>query len=153
MLLLVMNRPDEARKQFHEVLAIDSAAPVAANNLAYMHAEAGTDLNVALTLAQKAKANLPDDPNVNDTLGWVLYKQALGARAITHFHEAIAKDPTNATYQYHLGMAYLQLKDRAKARSALEKALALNLKPREAAEALNPRDAAEARKALAGIQG
>jgi tetratricopeptide (TPR) repeat protein len=144
MLLQVQNRQDEARRQFEEILAIDPRAAVAANNLAFMHAEAGTNLDQALSLAQTAKAGLPDDPNISDTLGWVYYKRNLSSTAIDAFQQSVKKDPANAIYHYHLGLALLQSKNEAGARAALERALQLKLQPKEEAEA---------RKALASIQG
>ena len=87
MLALVQGKSTEARARFEKVLAIDSRAPVASNNLAYMDAEAGTNLDIALNRAQTAKAALPDDPDVNDTLGWVYVKRGLPALAVTPLRE------------------------------------------------------------------
>ncbi len=50
----------EARRRYEQVLQMDRHAPVAANNLAYIYAEHGGNLDVALQLAQTAKAALPD---------------------------------------------------------------------------------------------
>jgi tetratricopeptide (TPR) repeat protein len=144
MLLQVQNRQDDAKREFEEILAIDPRAAVAANNLAYLHAESGTNLDAALNLAQTAKAGLPEDPNVSDTLGWVYYKRNLSATAIDAFQQSVKKDPANPVYHYHLGLALLQSKDEAGARAALERALQLKLQPKEAADA---------RKALASIRG
>jgi tetratricopeptide (TPR) repeat protein len=144
MILQVQNRPAEARTHYEKILELDQRAAVAANNLAYMHAEAGTNLDVALNLAQTAKAALPDDPDVNDTLGWIYYKRGLTSLALEPLQQSVDKDPSNAMYLYHLGLAYLKAGDRVKARSMLERALTLQLASAEAAEA---------RKALASIAG
>jgi Flp pilus assembly protein TadD len=129
---------------YQKVLALDPRAAVAANNLAYMHAEAGTNLDIALNLAQVAKAELPDDPDVNDTLGWVYYKRDLANLALDPLEHSVEINPANALYRYHLGLAYLKVGDRTKARASLEQALKLKLDAVEAAQA---------RKALASIQG
>ena len=38
--------------------------------------------------------------------------------------QAVSKEPNNPSYQYHLGMAYVGVGQTAKARAALDKALA-----------------------------
>jgi tetratricopeptide (TPR) repeat protein len=129
---------------YERILAIDPRAVVAANNLAYMHAEAGTNLDVALGLAQTAKAGRPNDPDVSDTLGWIYYKRNLANLAIPPLEESLRANPSNALYQYHLGLAYLKEGRKDSAREALEKAL--KLQP-------NFDGASEARKALTSLQG
>lgn len=126
MLLERQDKLEESRKAYEKVLAIDPRAPVAANNLAWYHAESGGNLDIALQLAQTAKAQVPDEPEFNDTLGWVYYKQDVPAQAIPLFLQAIDKDPKNAQFQYHLGMAYAKQGEDTKAIAALTKALALN---------------------------
>ncbi len=129
-----------AKKGYEAVLAIDPRAPVAANNLAWIYAEEGQNLNAALQLAQTAKQLLPDRPEVEDTLGWVYYKNNLAPLAISLFRACVEKDPSNPLYHYHLGLAYLKTGDKAKARQSLERAL--KLKP-------DFRGADDAKKALA----
>ncbi|HLG59062.1 MAG TPA: tetratricopeptide repeat protein [Vicinamibacterales bacterium] len=113
-----------ARKRFEEVLALDSRAAVAANNLAWIYAETGENLDVALQLAQTATAVAPEVPELMDTLGWVYYKKNLPHLAIPLFERSAAKAPNNAGYQHHLGLSYLQAGDVAKGRAALQRALA-----------------------------
>jgi Flp pilus assembly protein TadD len=139
MILQVQNRSEEARVRYQKILELDSNAAVAANNLAYMDAESNTDLNVALQLAQTAKARLPDDPDVSDTLGWVYVRKGLGALGAPHLEYSVGKDPKNPLYQYHLGLAYAGAGNKVKARATLEQALKLNG---------NFGGAADARKAL-----
>jgi Flp pilus assembly protein TadD len=99
---------------------------VAANNLAWMLAESGGDLDEALRLAQVAQEKLPDLPNVLDTLAWVHYKKANYPAAIDLLRNCVGKDPKNAVYQYHLGMAYFKSGDRQRARTSLTEALKLS---------------------------
>jgi Tfp pilus assembly protein PilF len=124
-----------ARARFEQVMTIDQNAPLAANNLAWMHADAGENLDEALRLARIARAGLPDVAEVSDTLGWVYYKRKQSADAVTAFSESIAKDSKNAVYHYHLGLAHLQAGDDAKGRAALARALSLNPKFAGAEEA------------------
>ena len=85
----------------------------------------GEQLDRALQLAQAAKAELPDSPAVTDTLAFVYMKKQLASLAIPLLLQAVAKEPANAEYQYHLGLAYSQTGKKAEARKALEQALKL----------------------------
>jgi len=133
----------QARKRYEQVLAIDPRAVIAANNLAWIQAEAGDNLDVALQLAQTAAAAAPQLPDVTDTLGWIYYKKKLPALAIPQFASSIRQAPNVAVYHYHLGLAYIQAGDADRGRAALEKALATN--PDAAT-------AADIKRAMAGIQ-
>src|SRR6185295_18219927 len=110
-------------------------AAVAANNLAWIYAEEGQNLDVALQLAQTAKAQLPERPEVNDTLGWVYYKKGLATLAIPAFRDSVEKAPKSAVYQYHLGLAYAKAGDKEAARKALTAALQMDPKFSGAADA------------------
>jgi tetratricopeptide (TPR) repeat protein len=107
----------------------------AANNLAYLMLEHGGDLNVALSLAQTARRNMPDVPNTADTLGWAYFRGGSFSSAAPMFEEAVKKDPGNATYHYHLGLAYQKLNDSARAKAELQKAINVNPKSPVAEEA------------------
>jgi tetratricopeptide (TPR) repeat protein len=143
-LLQMQNRTAEARVRYAQALAVDPQAPVAANNLAWIHAEEGSNLDEALRLAQTAKARLPNRAEVNDTLGWVYVKKGLGALAVPVLRQSVQADPRNASYHYHLGMAYAQVGQVARARASLERCLELNA---------GSGDAAAARAALAKLKG
>ena len=123
VLLEIENKRDEARKRYEQVLALDSRSPVAANNLAWIYAETGGNLDLALQLAQTAKEQLPDTPEVDDTIGWIYYKKGIQTLAIASFRASVDKDPKNATYQTHLGLAYAKNGDMLKARETLGNAL------------------------------
>jgi tetratricopeptide (TPR) repeat protein len=125
MILQSQGKVAEARDRFRRVLEIDPEAPVAANNLAWLYAESGENIDLALDLAMRAKAKLPDVPQVNDTIGWVHLKKNLAPLSIPYFEQSIEKDANNPTYHYHLGLAHAQVGDSARARQALSRALAL----------------------------
>ncbi len=130
MILQAQGKNDLAIKRYEEVLAIDSRAAIAANNLAWMHAESGENLDVALQLAQTATAVVPDNPEIMDTLGWVDYKRQQAHLAIPFFERCVKQAPTNPSYHYHLGVAYLQSGDTERGRASLQRALAVG--PNEA---------------------
>ncbi|MGH9387909.1 MAG: tetratricopeptide repeat protein, partial [Vicinamibacterales bacterium] len=123
MLLQLQNRMDEAEARYRKVLEIDARAAVAANNLAQLYADRNGDLDMALQLAQTAKAGLPNVSEVDDTLGWIYYKKKLSSVAIASLNMSVAAQPNNPVYLYHLGLAHAQNGDRELARRNLEKAL------------------------------
>ncbi len=126
VLLEEQGKLDEAAKAYEATVSRPEKAPVAANNLAFIYAERGTNLDVALQLAQTAKQGLPDDPNVDDTIGWIYYKKDLASLAVGPLEASVKKQPENAEAHYHLGMTYAKLGDRAKAKASLGRALELD---------------------------
>ena len=74
-----------ARQRYEHIVRIDPNAAVACNNLAYIYAEHGGNLDVALQLAQRARQKLPDAPQIADTLGWVYYRKGLAQLAVPMF--------------------------------------------------------------------
>jgi tetratricopeptide (TPR) repeat protein len=135
MILQSQGKVADARSRFERVLQIDPTAPVAANNLAWMLAESGGNLDVALQLAQTAARGLPDSPEVSDTLGFVYFKKDLLPQAIQTFRSTIEKDPTKPEYHFHLGQALAKAGDQAGARQHLTEALRLKSDFPEAAAA------------------
>jgi Flp pilus assembly protein TadD len=74
----------------------------------------------------------------------VYYKKQLPVLAVPQFEKCAQQDPTNPMYRMHLGLAYAQAGDTAKARQALEEALRLNP---------SFEGAAQARQTLASLKG
>jgi len=114
-----------AAKWYDKALQIDPRAAPAANNLAWIYAERGENLDAALQLAQTAYAALPGSPEVADTLGWVYYKKDLPSLALPMLLRSIEQDKDNPQYQFHLGMLYAKNGEDNKARAALQRALKL----------------------------
>jgi tetratricopeptide (TPR) repeat protein len=135
VLLQAEGNVEGARKQYERVLELEPDAPVAANNLAYIHAEAGTSLDLALSLAEGARRREPENASINDTLGYVLLVSKRPFPAIAAFERSVQLEPGNPVYHYHLGRAYLENGDKEKARKSLTAALALNTAFRDAADA------------------
>ena len=121
-----VNDLEEAKRWYEATVAEMTNAPIAANNLAFIYAEEGTNLDVALQLAKSAKQQIPDNAVVDDTLGWVYYKKDLATMAVSPLEESLKKMPDNADILYHLGLTYAKIGNKAQARQALERALKLN---------------------------
>lgn len=126
MILELQNKRPEAQRRYEAIVAGNQRASVAANNLAWIYAEHGGNLDLALQLAQSAKSQLPRVPEVNDTLGWVYVKKDLPQLAIPLLEESVSTDPTNVFYRFHLGLAYAKAGLSDKARASLERALQIN---------------------------
>jgi len=143
MILEAQSKFAEATRRYQRVLELDLNAVVAANNLACLYLDRGDNIDLALQLAQRAKKTLPNDPRVNDTLGWIYYQKKLSTQAIAALQESVVRDPSISLHLYHLGMAYIRAGDWPHARQPLQKAL------------LNPSfpGVDDARRALAMIGG
>lgn len=83
----------------------------------------GEEPDRALYLAKKAKAQLPEDPVVADTLGLALIAKGLYPSAVSELIDAAGKMPRNPTVLYHLGLAHWKNGDKEQALHALAKAL------------------------------
>lgn len=120
------NNWPRAQELYQKSLQVQPDFAPAANNLAFVMLEHGGNVDAALSYAQVARRGLPDLPNTADTLAWAYYHKGAYASAIDLLQEAVKKSPQNATYHYHLGMAYWKNNDRARAKQSLTRALELN---------------------------
>jgi tetratricopeptide (TPR) repeat protein len=98
---------DEARVLWEKAHQVNPNSPEAAQQLAFVYLERGGDANLALSLAQAAKRNLPNPAPSDDILGWAYYKVGSADMAVAQLKLAVDKVPNNPIYLYHLGMAYL----------------------------------------------
>ena len=133
----------QAGKYFQASLSQNAHDAVAANNLAWVYAEEGENLDMALSLATQAKQMLPTWMAVNDTLAWIQYKKGNYRVSVSLAEDAVKSAPENPGYRYHLGMALSGAGEKDRAKSELQKALQLNLKGV---------DADDAHKTLASLQ-
>ncbi len=123
-----------ARPLYQQVLRLQPENPVALNNLAYMMADSGQDLDQALTMAQKAKQQMPKDINVADTMGWIFIKKNLNDSAIGIYKDLVGQEPNRPAFRYHFAVALSQKGDKVGAKRELE--AALRSKPGKEDEAL-----------------
>jgi tetratricopeptide (TPR) repeat protein len=114
---------DQAKPIYEQILKLEPDHFVALNNLAYIKAEEGTDLDQALAMAQRALQKYPSAHEISDTLGWIYIKKNLSEDAVRVFSELVKNAPTNPTFRYHYAMALQQKGDRPRARKELEEAL------------------------------
>jgi tetratricopeptide (TPR) repeat protein len=133
------------------VLATRSDLPGAKNDLAWILAEEGTDLERALALAQEAQQAEPENAEIADTLGYVYLKKGLSDPALQQFKYAVelagrAENDVQIErpeYHYHLGLALKALGRNDEATVALERALQLDAKFANADDARRELEAAK----------
>lgn len=126
MALSTIEEPGEARTLYEKILRLEPGNIIALNNFAFLKAEDGSDLDGALTMAQRAKQQAPNSPEVSDTLGWIYIKKNLPDEALRILTEVVRKSPENPIFRMHLAQAMFQKGDRPGARTELNKALKSN---------------------------
>ena len=124
--LLSAGRVDDAKLQYRRLLKIQPSNPNALNDLSYLMADSGENLDEALVLAQRG-AQFATEPSLktslSDTLGWIYLKKHMYDRALQTFQSLVNANPGHMTFRYHLGTTLYQMGNKTKAKS-------MNSKPR-----------------------
>ncbi len=116
-------RQEQARKEYEIVIQLQPDNATALNNLAYLEAEEGVDLNQALAHAQRAQQKLPGNLDVQDTLALVYIRKNLTNEGIRMLRDLVSRKPDSAPFHLHLALALYQKGDRPWAKRELETAL------------------------------
>ena len=95
------------------------------NDLGYLYADQGKNLEKAEAMIRKAVAEEPDNFAYLDSLGWVLFKRGKFEEAVKPLEKAIKDSQADLTIPDHLGDVYFQLQETTKAKTAWERALKL----------------------------
>ncbi|HEY3837553.1 MAG TPA: tetratricopeptide repeat protein [Bryobacteraceae bacterium] len=119
-------RRQEAIAAYKTVLKSDPNNAITMNNLAYLIVNSGGDLDEALSIAQKARQNMPDLAEIRDTIGWIYLKKDLVDSASRMFADLVEKYPANSAYHYHYAVALERQGNRAAALQQLDLALKNN---------------------------
>ena len=116
-------RSEQARKEYENVIQLQPENATALNNLAYLEAEAGVDLDQALAHAQRARRNLPGDLDVEDTLALVYVRKNLTNDGLRMLRDLVTRRPDSAPFHLHLALALYQKGERGLAKRELDIAL------------------------------
>jgi tetratricopeptide (TPR) repeat protein len=116
----------KAEEYYRKALSIKKDFGAAANNLAWKLAEKGENIDEALEFARIAKEQMPDNPSVMDTLGWIYFLKGSYLNAISELQDSVERVPENPVINYHLGMALLKNNKPVEAGEYLKKALTLD---------------------------
>ena len=108
-----------ALQQYEAMLPTDD--PVLLNNLAWLYFEKGDDR--ALEFARRAHQASPNNPDIGDTLGWILVNQGQAAEALQLLRDSARARPDRGVILYHLGVAYQAVGRNEEAQEALRRAL------------------------------
>ncbi|PIV88477.1 MAG: PEP-CTERM system TPR-repeat protein PrsT [Hydrogenophilales bacterium CG17_big_fil_post_rev_8_21_14_2_50_63_12] len=129
-------RDQEAIIQYEAVQRLAPPEAALLNNLALLYQRMNDKR--ALGTAEQALKLAPDQPPMQDTLGWILLEQGQIPRALELLHSAASKAPKSATLRYHYAVALARSGKKAEAKKELEAAIASGQKIREleAAKAL-----------------
>jgi tetratricopeptide (TPR) repeat protein len=94
------------------------------NDLGYLYADQGKNLEKAESMIRKALQDKPDEAAYLDSLGWVLFKRGKAQQAVEPLERAVKKgtSTTDATVFEHLGDVYFHLQNYEKAKDAWSQA-------------------------------
>lgn len=130
-----------ARALYERALAEGSNLVLLKNDLAYLLAESGEDLERALELARDAADAPGEQLTAADTLGFVYLQSGRHDAAFWQFRFVTqAADPPIAEFYYHLGLSLMKLERMDEARIALARALEIQPAYPAAAQALGQID-------------
>jgi len=97
---------DQAEAEYRKALVIDPSNAIVLNDLGYMFADRGVNLQEALKMIQKAVDLDPQNGAYLDSLGWVYFKLGQYGPAEENLHKAIERTSTDASIHDHLGEVY-----------------------------------------------
>ena len=97
----------------------------ASNDLGYLWADQGKHLVRSLEMVRRAVDGEPDNVAYRDSLGWALFHLKRYQEAVEELQKAAAGDNPDGVILDHLGDAYLNIDDRAKAIQMWQKAKTL----------------------------
>ncbi|WGM30316.1 tetratricopeptide repeat protein [Brevundimonas sp. NIBR11] len=110
-----LGRIPEAEAQLWAALQEKPNDPTYLNYLGYLWVDSGTRVAEGAEMISRAHVADPDNGNIQDSLGWALYRQGQFDSAVETLESAVAKEPANAEINDHLGDAYWQVGRRREA--------------------------------------
>jgi tetratricopeptide (TPR) repeat protein len=116
----------KALDHYRMAVAAKTTDTEALNNYAYLLCELAHQYDQALAYAQKAVELAPDNPEIGDTLGLILYRKGLYRSAVQQLERANGAKKAGTAASYHLAMAYTKSGDPAKGKAILQAALKQN---------------------------
>jgi tetratricopeptide (TPR) repeat protein len=120
-----LNRLEKASRFYERLIVLKPDHPPALNNLAVLYSNNENKLDSAYEYARQARGLDPENPQIADTLGWILYKKGEYEKALVLAEESALKLPKSGETLYHLGMCQLATGDKGRALSSFEAALRL----------------------------
>ena len=122
LLYLKINRIDDSIKVLNYAIKLNDKNVEALNALGYVYVKAGKNFDKAEKLLKKALALKPDDGNIYDSYGWLLYSKGDYKKAIKYLSIAADLEPNSSDIYMHLGDAYKKLNNEIMAKNCYKKA-------------------------------
>jgi len=114
-----------AREAYEAALKLDPDNAAVLNNLAFLMADTGANLDDALSKVQRARELQPNLDSALDTMGWIYMKKGIVDTAIRIFGGLVEKHRDHSTYHYHYAVALSRRNERIRAIRELREALRL----------------------------
>jgi tetratricopeptide (TPR) repeat protein len=92
------------------------------NNLAWVNLVHFGDKSAAYIGIKRALSLAPEDPDIQDTLGWWYYLNGDYQHALVLLKRIVEANPANPLYRYHLGMVFFGIGEEQVARVHLQRA-------------------------------
>lgn len=121
----VLGMGERSEPLYRSILSLDPQNVPAMNNLAYLLALDGRELELAHKLAGTAVMSDPRSAVYLDTLGWVLFRMGEYRQSVEILERARAIEPGEAEILQHLSEAYTRLGKRSKAEELQKRLLEL----------------------------
>ncbi len=131
--IIYVNQGDYAKGEAELEIVFQKAPddPGVNNDLGYLYADQGKNLEKAESMIRKAVTEEPDKAAYLDSLGWVLFKRGKAKESLEPLLKAVELQkvdekkgaaPPDATIREHLGDVYLHLQEVDRARQIWEEA-------------------------------
>jgi tetratricopeptide (TPR) repeat protein len=112
-----------AAKSYRASLQQNPRNAIVLNNLAFLLAETGGNLDEALQDGLNAETILPSVPELSDTVGWIYLKKGMADAAFGRFADAYSRAPDRPSFREHLAKSMEQRTDKSADAEALRAAL------------------------------
>jgi tetratricopeptide (TPR) repeat protein len=99
-----LKRYEDAERNYLEAIKLDPKSAFAYNNVAYMSAQRGQNLDKALDWAKRAVGLSPKVAAFHDTLGWVHWIRGEKDMARAALNQALMLDPSHIGARKHLAV-------------------------------------------------
>ncbi len=123
---MYLTRGDDAAalQQYLIVLRKAPGTPAVLNNVAWIYQKMKDPR--ALEMAQQAYQHSPNNPQIMDTLGWILVQEGDATGGVKLLRKAAAMVPAAADIRYHYAVALAKTGNKAQARQILKQLLDSN---------------------------
>ncbi len=125
-----LGRWNEAEKDLQAALDLKPDQPDILNYLGFAQLEHNENLTAARDMIARAVEARPNDPQIIDSMGWVLYLQGEYASSLTYMEKAVELLPSDPTVNDHLGDVYWRLNRKTEARFQWNRALTYSPEPK-----------------------